>query len=46
MGPRIREDNGRGTGGSRTATRGENVVGYESHPHPPVFTRVGSNLPP
>ena len=35
-----------GTGGSRTAPTGENVVGYESHPHPPVFTRAGSNLPP
>ena len=42
MGPCVHEDNGRGawagTGGSRTASAGENVVGNGVHPHP--------NLPP
>ena len=38
-GPRMREDTeGVGTGGSRTASAGENVVGNGVHPHP--------NLPP
>ena len=31
-----------GTGGSRTAPTGENVVGHGVHPPSPVFTRAGS----
>ena len=32
-----------GTGGSRTAPTGENVVGHGVHPPSPVFTRAGSS---